>query len=223
MRLFILLLSCFITYSSSASALEGKEYAALVGMANAGDAYSQRAIGMGYWRGAHGPIDCALARDWLIKSANQDYVPAMLDLYAMFDGPPCNDDFTGKEEGISKANGMKWLEKAAQAGDAQSQRVLGDSYLQGYAGNQDDAQAANWYKKAAVNGDYHAQRDLGKLYLKGKGVPQDYFQAYVWLNVAAVQASDFEGVGVLRDEAASHLSPDVLIAAQQLSGKVAKK
>jgi hypothetical protein len=81
--------------------------------------------------------------------------------------------------------------------------------------------AANWYRKAAAQNDQGAQFNLGEMYQMGVGVPQDYGEAYFWLDIAAANNGPLPRGGALkaRDEAASHLTPDLLLQIQERARK----
>jgi TPR repeat protein len=73
------------------------------------------------------------------------------------------------------------LLKKAEAGDAQAQSQVAESYLK----DQDYKKAFTWYSKAANQGLAHAQYNLGVLYAEGQGVPQDDKKAVAWYGKAA--------------------------------------
>jgi len=74
----------------------------------------------------------------------------------------------------------------ANAGDAASQILVGDSYKTGRVVEKDYTQAAAWYRKAADQGHTDAQIRLAGLYRDGaKGFPRDMDQAVAWYRKAA--------------------------------------
>lgn len=83
--------------------------------------------------------------------------------------------------------GVNWVRKAAEQGNADAQELLGILYADGLGVSQDYQQAANWYQKAAEQGNAGAQEFLGMLYGNGDGVPKDLRQAAYWLRKAAEQ------------------------------------
>jgi hypothetical protein len=121
------------------------------------------------------------------------------------------------------AQAVLWWRKASEQGNAEAQQYLGTMYHRGQGVPQDYAQAALWWRKAAEQGDAEAQEKLGLSCSEGQGVPQDYAEAYFWLDLAAVgklDTSDREpAVAVLRDEAASHLTPADLSREQERARK----
>src|ERR1700722_5273314 len=79
------------------------------------------------------------------------------------------------------------LQKRANAGDAQAQLTLGETYLSGMSVAQDYSKAASWLEKAADHGLAHAQYELGTLYEAGNGVQQDDARSAVLYRQAAEQ------------------------------------
>lgn len=73
---------------------------------------------------------------------------------------------------------------AAEAGNADAQRALGELYQQGRGVTQDAAQARAWYEKAAAQGNTRASLDLGILYWQGTGVPRDPEKAFTYFQAA---------------------------------------
>jgi TPR repeat protein len=77
----------------------------------------------------------------------------------------------------------------ANAGDAQSQWLVGKAYDEGISVPLDYSQAAVWYRKAADNGLASAQLSLGVLYENGHGVEQDLVEGAKWIRKAADQGN----------------------------------
>ena len=75
----------------------------------------------------------------------------------------------------------------ANAGDAASQVLVGDSYAAGKGVAQDLQQAAEWYRKAADKNDIAGELRLAALYRDGRGVTRDMAQASGWYRKAAEQ------------------------------------
>jgi uncharacterized protein len=78
------------------------------------------------------------------------------------------------------------LAAAALSGEAESQYLLGSSYLRG-EGVPDYATAAMWHAEAAEQGHADAQFNLGLMYANGDGVPEDDAIAVEWFTKAAEQ------------------------------------
>src|SRR5512146_2349074 len=72
---------------------------------------------------------------------------------------------------------VRWMRKAAEQGDADSQTCLGECYELGRGVAQDYAEALRWYRKAADQGWPAAECDVGNVYAAGKGVMRDFAEA----------------------------------------------
>lgn len=88
------------------------------------------------------------------------------------------------------------LEKDAQNGDSDAQRVLGTLYFKGLGVNRDFDQSFKWYEAAAKQGNAGAFSNLGFMYQHGAGVPQDYNKAVYYYKKAADE-QDPEGTNNL--------------------------
>ncbi len=77
----------------------------------------------------------------------------------------------------------------ANAGDAASQVLVGESYAAGKGVARDPKQAAAWYRKAAEKGDVSGELHLAALYRDGGGktFARDMVQAAEWYRKAAEQ------------------------------------
>ena len=104
-----------------------------------------------------------------------------------------------------------WYRKAADQGDADAPRFLGDLYLNGNGVQRDAAQAVAWCRKAAEQGDAHSQLAMGELFSSGQGVQQDYAEAYYWIELSGLNT---EIAVKTRDEAVSHLTPTLRLETQ---------
>ena len=83
--------------------------------------------------------------------------------------------------------GLKWLERSAEHGDARGQSNLAALYAQGQGVPKDDAEAAKWMRKAADQGLAAGQFGLGSMYAHGRGVAQSAAEAVKWYRKAADQ------------------------------------
>ncbi len=106
----------------------------------------------------------------------------------------------------------------ADAGDVESQFLLGVISEQGLAGDPDNHAAAVWYLLAAQSGDPVAQLSIGLMYAEGRGLKWDFLEAYVWLSRAMVGLP----AGAGREEAADArrlvhtvLRPEELLRAEE--------
>ena len=94
----------------------------------------------------------------------------------------------GVPQNNSKA--ARWYQKAAEQGDSDAQKNLGDLYRRGEGVRQDAQEAVSWYQKAATQGHSRAQLNLGVMYRNGWGVERDYHKAAVWFRKAADQGEE---------------------------------
>jgi TPR repeat protein len=98
--------------------------------------------------------------------------------------------------GVSKdaPEAVKWLRKAAEQGDADSQVNLGNMYTDGAVFPRDFAKAMKLYRKAAEQGNAMALHNLGLMYGKDflwhSPVPQDDVRAYMFYNLAAAKGDE---------------------------------
>lgn len=80
-----------------------------------------------------------------------------------------------------KQEGLDWLAKAADGGDANAALELGSIYMNGQDGVAiDDNKAFALISKAAATGLMVAETDLGYMYIHGRGVPIDKYQGMTW-------------------------------------------
>ncbi len=95
---------------------------------------------------------------------------------------------TGKiitqEELLEKAKIKKLIEEA-KAGDATSQKLLGDCYYNGDGVVQNYKKAVYWYNRSATQGNAEAQFWLGYCFCFGEGVAENINKAQYWLEFAA--------------------------------------
>lgn len=112
-------------------------------------------------------------------------IPAAVAMLAcaLVAGSPC-----AAEPPATYRDAMRWYERAAEAGSANAQFLLGRMHEEGAAGRARDLEkAAELYRKAAEQGHALAQFSLALLYQEGRGVPKDPAQAAKWLEAAAQQ------------------------------------
>lgn len=121
-----------------------------------------------------------LARVW----AERDKEPEMLFRVGSF----YNFGYSHVEN--KDAEAFKWWQRAAEAGEPQSQNLLGLAYAQGKWGvDRDPAAAVSWFERAAAQSDKDALINLGEIYYLGEIVPVDYAQARSRFEQAAEQGS----------------------------------
>ncbi len=82
------------------------------------------------------------------------------------------------------------LQRLAAEGSVAAMKMLGDLYLDGKGGVQQDyAKAMEYYLQAAEEGNADAQAQLGYMYQNALGVSADYAKAMEWNNRAAQQGN----------------------------------
>jgi uncharacterized protein len=146
-----------------------------------GDASAQYNLALMYERGEGVVQDYKEVVHWLALAANQNLVPAMLELADILLQPP-NSAFAA-----DVGRSVRYYEKAADLGNGYAQVVLGSIYSKGLEGKVDYEQSVKWYRKAALQGERDGQLGLGVSYALGHGVPVDYVEARRLLTAAADQ------------------------------------
>lgn len=114
------------------------------------------------------------------------------------------------------AEGLRLIQRAADAGSSEGQHQLGLIFARGDAGQpRNDARAVELFTKAAEQGHRRAQTNLGLLYLRGQGVPRDLVQARAWLEKAAADGDPYAmyALGRAMDDSAPPVGADATRAA----------
>lgn len=121
----------------------------------------------------------------LIKRAEDGETPAMVTLGRAY---AVGGDFVGQD----LAEARKWFERAAEAGDADSQYQVATFYLTGSGGPQDIDKASQWFQRAlgimmakAKHRDAKAAFWVGQMYFNGWGAEVDYKVAFEYFLRAA--------------------------------------
>lgn len=142
-------------------------------------------------------------RTWLKKAADQNYIPAILNLayhYAHLAKPEYDQAVIWYRKAIALGDTSamvslgeiyfdlennlhdyaKAVELFRQAADQQDDAkwYLGECYYYGLAVKQDDSEAFKWFSKAAQNDNLNAKLSLANCYYYGRGVAIDYEKAY---------------------------------------------
>ena len=92
----------------------------------------------------------------------------------------------------AKADGLKLIQRAADAGSAEGQHRLALVFINGDAGvPRNPARSVELFEKAAAQGHRRAQLNLGTIYLRGQGVQRDLIQARAWLEQAAADGDAY--------------------------------
>jgi|SRR6266478_9585962 TPR repeat protein len=173
--------------SARVEALTLGDLKTVLSKAQSGDCEPQYLLGLIYERGLLVPRDFSATKSWMLKSAEQGYVPAQEAMGEMYlinvrDNGPIRD----------YGDADRWLRLAATQGNADAQFWLGTGYERGWFGTIDYREALKWLRKAADQGLPNAQLSLGQMYEDGEGVRESDSLAASWYRKAA---DHFSGVG----------------------------
>jgi hypothetical protein len=116
----------------------------------------------------------------------------------------------------AQRDGLRHIQRAADAGSSEGAHRLALVYAQGLAGTpRDEARALQLFQKAASAGHTRAQINLGILYMRGLGVPRDLINARAWLEKAAASGDPqaLYTLGRAMDEGTEQIGPDPVRAA----------
>ena len=108
------------------------------------------------------------ARNWLLKSAKNNYRLAQVVIAGMyFNGTIFKKDFEKANDWAKQS--LTWLAQKASSGSAHQQFTLAEFYRLGIGVEQSKDNAKKWYKKAADNGDGDAQYHYAVMLIKDNG------------------------------------------------------
>jgi len=167
----------------------------LMERATAGDPSSQNSLGLYYIQSGNS-IE---ALKWWEKAASQNYAGACVNLgsyylekenpkakYWYLKGAELKDSLAYRGLGIyydriekDSDVSLKWLKKGANAGDVNSQRILGFRFYR----QNDFSSAISYFSPAVEKGDKLSMRGIADSYYKAK----DYRNAIFWYNERAIQ------------------------------------
>ena len=108
-----------------------------------------------------------------------------------------------------RANGLAWIQLAADQNLAMAQYYMGTVYMKGQGVPQNTSLALQWIHKAAEYGAPAAQLELGDLYEAGNVIPVDDASAYFWFSVLARSVHSnitIYNIGRLQAIAKNHLA-----------------
>jgi hypothetical protein len=178
--------------------------------AESGDSAAAFSLGFAFAKGIGVPKNSAQAEHWYRMSADNNYVPAAINLGVMY--------LQGTEwvmKDVHKAvyyfqkaadldsthavhvlgmvyqakgehgKSISMFERGAQMGDHHSQYSLGRAFDEGRGVPQDHKAAIRWLTRAAENGNVHAQINLGVSHMTGRGTPKNPKEAAHWFRLAA--------------------------------------
>ena len=134
------------------------------------------------------PRDMAVSRQWMLKAAEQEYVPAEFGMGEMYlvNAKPDPSPTTPMPTG-----GSGWQRRH---GDAEAQFWLGAGYERGSFGAIDYREALKWLRMASAQGLPDAQYCLGGMYEDGEGVAESDEKAALWYRKAADHFLEVSGV-----------------------------
>jgi TPR repeat protein len=156
--------------------------------AQSGNREAQYWLALIYEEGRLVPKDSAASQVWMLKSAEQDYVPAQRGMGQIY-----LSRVEGKGPVRNYGEADEWLRRAAMQGDAEAQFWLGTGYEQGWFGVTDYREAFNWLRIAARQGLPDAQFCLGQMYQDGEGIPESNTVAARWFRRAADHTPSYLG------------------------------
>jgi len=168
-------------------ALTQSDLSRLVAEAESGDRKAEYLLALVYQEDRLVPRDLAVARKWMLRAAEQGYVPAQTGMGEML--------ISGRNKGVipDYADADRWLRMSATRGDADAQLWLGVGYERGWFGVTDYREALKWLRKAAEQGQPAAQFSLGQMYEDGEGVPESDSLAASWYRKAADHSPAYLG------------------------------
>jgi len=164
------------------------DFTKVVSQAQAGQREAQYLVALAYEEGRLVTRDHAAAASWMLKSAEQEYVPAQAEM-----GRRYIADLKDNGPIPHRGDAEKWFRLAAAQGDADAQFWLGTAYQRGWFGGFDDREAFQWLRKAAAQGLPNAQFSLGQMYEDGEGVPESDSLAASWYRKAADHSPAYLG------------------------------
>lgn len=119
----------------------------------------------------------------LNKAIAQNYLPAITVLGGRYMEGGCGFQVDYRE-------GLRWLTKASEAGDAEANYWIGQAYEQGRGVAPDQKEATKWFSKGARMGDPSSQNSLAINLAEGNGTRKDTAQAIEWFRRSAEQGND---------------------------------
>lgn len=174
--------------------------------AEAGDAEAMYQLGRAYFLMQHDGFNEIEGRKWLIKAADAGHLGAMRMLGDIGFAVQANTVGATRQawywravaglsplaERATQAEALAWYRKAADRGDAESMRRVGEMYLQGQGVlSMDPVRAHAWFTKAAGKNDISAVAYLGEDAMRGRGTAVDDAAALKLFHQAADGGNTF--------------------------------
>ena len=127
--------------------------------------------------------NCDEIRPLLNKAISQNYLPAVTAMgrHYMEGGCGFKEDYR---------EGLQWLTKASEAGDAEANYRIGEAYEQGRGVATDQRESTKWFLKGGQLGDPYSQNMLAINLAEGNGTQKDTRQAIEWFRKSAEQGND---------------------------------
>lgn len=172
-----------------------------------GDAIAQCALASMYAAGRGCNKDEQEALKWYVKAAHQGDARAQSQLKTIKEMAEGGNIRLQYQLGVmyleledvrDYAEAFRWFMKAAEQGNIEAQRRLGDIYNNGLGVTRDYSEAIKWYRMAKDKGDATAGSNLGAMYLHGTGVRPDPVVAF-YLYKQAADKGNFEAKRQLAD------------------------
>ena len=157
--------------------------------AEAGYAEAQFELGLCYLNGNGVKKDNEEGHKWLRKAVDQGHEGAetVLTMESIMGKAAVGSLSENENVSPAKLHELDFVRKAAEQGDANAQFRLGEMYVNGFDGEEDESEAVKWYRMAADQGLAQAQFRLGQCYDLGEGVEENEAEAVKWYRKAAAQ------------------------------------
>lgn len=150
----------------------------LLDLAQKGDAFAQQQLGANLADGIGVPENKKAGYEWIKKSADQGYVPA---LYSM--GVYYQFGYGGVKKDAKEA--FEYFLKAADKGDIDALYSIAQCYNEGWGVENDLPKAFEYYLKAAKSGHGKAMFNVALCYQNGNATETNYKEAFKWYNKCA--------------------------------------
>jgi len=120
---------------------------------------------------------------WMLRAAEHGVIPAQASV---------GNYYINGNSSFPKdlAKGVMWHRRAAERGDASSQRELGIAYCLGQGVETNTGEGFRWIRKSADAGYSDGEYSLSTLYRTGIGTPENVAQAVYWCRKAAEHGND---------------------------------
>jgi hypothetical protein len=113
----------------------------------------------------------------LLEKANTDDLIAQFELASRYN--------YGRGIPRDTAQALRWLRKAAKAGQPDAQKLLAIKLYNGYGIEPNYKEALKWAEKLAENGDVAAAIMIGNMYATGEAGKRNLPRAYTWYAIGA--------------------------------------